>query len=146
MIFLTRTPVWSISSVKLNGIDVPLSDISIDNDKMGMIFRKHPFENTTFVMLWLRPFPLSYGARLWEITYDAGYDPPEGTVQDHPMPRDIQRATLEIARAIWTNRSTNPAVRTIKVGEASETREPASETGYLTAYAERLLQPWVRLS
>ena len=141
---LTRTPVTQIVSVELNGTPLDTSVFTIDDSRAGVVFNADVFSRTTYGKWYIERIDLWYGEKAWKITYDGGWDPPSVTAPADPMPRDIQRACIEISKMLWHSRNRDPSVVSVRIGEASETRIAGSSP--VPPFVKMLLDPWKRVA
>lgn len=130
-----NTPLLSISLLKLQDTVISSTNYEIKNDKAGLVQRKYGFDSTLIYRYYNVdgfPLPQNEARDLWSIQYKAGYQMPGSTASEvstaaKPLPKDIQRAAIELVKGTYFNRGWNPLVKSEKTGDSSQTMYTPSE-------------------
>ena len=100
-VILRAFPVLSISAATRNSDALDLLRIEVDNE--------------TGLAYWLdeRGNRCTWASGQYRLTFKAGYNLPEGDVDDEadPLPDDLQRGVLLLAASVWHGRSRDPSIR-----------------------------------
>lgn len=143
ILLLSRTPVRTLYGVKFQTKTVSMTDISIYDQDVGLIYRQTPFTSTMPIGRYINLYPLEYGKLDWEIEYDGGFDAVDASSPSFPLPKEIIRACTDIVKYWYLNRKTDNSVVSRKLGEASETRIQYNTTD-LPARTNIILDRWKR--
>lgn len=133
---LDRYPVKSVVSVSLDGSTIGSTEFSIQDPSAGVLYKEGTWTGTLHWRHNIERFHLSGEEKLdWLITYRAGYDPYDNTTASSlttaspDVPHDLSFAVRQLASINYYDVGQNPAVRSQRIGEASETRFDISKTG-----------------
>ncbi len=122
LLMVTRTPIESITSIKLNGSLVDSGSYSIEDAKAGLIYNESRWASTEQYTQYLTG-SVKPGAEAldYEVKYVAGYVMPE---DDSPtLPRSLQRIALDFTKGLWKLRKADPRVKNEKLGDWGATYE-----------------------
>jgi len=147
-LFLTRTPIVSVTSVTVDNAAVASDEWTIEDADAGFLLR-HDDGAPPAPEVWALPGMLQWGlsrARVKEsgsnnitIVYVSGYLlPGEGS---RTLPEDVERACIDTVKALYQGRKDSTRLKSQKVGDASEVIDIA--TG-LSPTSEMLLNCWRR--
>ncbi len=149
-LWLTRTPISSITSVTVNDSTVATDEYTIEDAEAGLLLR-HDDGSPPAPKVWALPGMLSWGlsrAPIREsgsnnitIVYVSGYLLPAEDNRD--LPEDIERACIDTVKALYQGRKDSGRIKSQKIGDAAETIN--LDTG-LSPNAELLLNPWRRMT
>ncbi len=149
-LWLTRTPISSITSVTVDNATVASDEYTIEDSEAGLLLR-HDDGSPPAPKSWALPGMLQWGlsrvpvkesgSNNITIAYISGYLLPSEDGRD--LPEDIERACIDTVKALYQGRKDSGRVKSQKIGDAAETIN--IETG-LSPNAELLLDPWRRLT
>ncbi len=131
-LMLTRTPVSSVIEVKYDGSTISSTKYAIDDAEAGIIFNEAGWTRTTLEAHYVERIVLSEGRRDWSFNYVGGYITPGGASTtssttsstiygERDLPRDIERACIDIVKTYFYRRESDPRIKSQRVGETSET-------------------------
>lgn len=116
---LSQIPVVSISSILFNNTTIATSSYDLDKET-GVLNRAVGWPSSDRSFSNIVPHPSGEGREYLKITYVAGYDTP-GSTATSTLPSDIERACIDLVKFWHDRRYNNPAVRSQRIGDASET-------------------------
>ena len=150
-LILSQRPVQSITSILKGDAEVTSTDYKLTNPKAGMVYSQYGWSWTAGLLTDLVQHVVP-GSELQEfsVEYVAGYVPSSSTSTELGVPRDIEAAVLEGAKAWYLGRKQNLNVTEKAVGDlriryandqvgggAQGRREPA-----LPSRVESMLDPY----
>ncbi len=142
---LSRTPIVSVATVARDG-EVIL-DFTIDDADAGQLRRDEggswPWSAGLAWNLTATPAPFSEEPR-FTVEYTAGYLLPEDVGRD--LPEDIERACIELVRAVFMASGRDPAVTREQLGDFSISFAQPGADGGLPPRVVTLLAPWRRFA
>jgi hypothetical protein len=115
---LDRTPVASVTSVTFDGSTVSSTQYFVDNAAAGTLYNRRGFKSTRIWQHNIEDYPLNEGVHDYSISYTGGYILPESTAGDQTLPRDLERACLDVIKTRFFSAQMNPAYKSEKVGDA----------------------------
>ena len=133
-LYLSRTPIVSITSVTLNNVLVASDEYTIDDEDVGKVIR-HDDGSPPSAKVWpLSSRPISGLSQLPQagsyannisIVYVSGYLLPceTGTT----LPKDIERAAMELVKLFFKRRKDDPSVRYEKIGDSAQSIEVSNQ-------------------
>ena len=116
-LILSRTPIISITHVKLDGTEVDSANYTIENADAGFIFREKSWSDTQLYTGDYVMRPSRFGKYDYEVKYEAGYVMPDesGTT----LPHDLQKACIDIVKSKYLSRQDHPNIAREEIGDAS---------------------------
>lgn len=148
-LYTTRTPIISITSITLNGTELSSDEYTLNDADIGQIIRHDDADVPSGVVWPLSNRPRS-GLSLhiqWgafanniSITYVAGYLLPAEDART--LPRDLERACIELVKMFFEKRTSDPSVRFEKIGDAAQAFEVNKQ---LPLTITMVLDRWVRI-
>ena len=129
-LFLTRTPVVTLTSVTLNNVLVPSDEYTLENADTGQVIH-HDDGAPPAAAVWplsARPSSglsqhVQWGsfANNISVVYVAGFLLP-GESQP-TLPNDLERACIELVKWFYERRKGDPSVRFEKIGDSAQALE-----------------------
>lgn len=145
-LFVSRGPVTTLHGITYgdDATVVPSSDYVLADDRMGMIRAKTGYWRNTSQVGGLQ-LDRYTGPQIpfYEVDYTAGY-------AAESIPSDLQRATLELCKALWFARDRDPYLESINVPDVisktwgSGAGRASMATGGMPPVVALLLKPYVR--
>lgn len=113
---LTHTPIKTINYIELDGSSIASTLYEVDDPEAGVVWKEGGFDHTVITRNFITAEPTRYGRRDWKVRYQAGYNLPGSTGRD--LPRNVERACIEIVKSWYSRRQQDGSVRREEVGDA----------------------------
>ncbi len=143
---VSRTPVTQIHAITCieDGSSVAATDYLVEDAGAGLIrHRQRPWERSVGQFVGLGGTALAGSAyRNFTVDYTGGYSLPSFAVENPSLPRDLERAVLEIIKGLYTGRQRDPSVKSedfdgvyrVNYAEATPPTLPPSAAEILRRY------------
>lgn len=148
-LYLTRTPVVTLTSITLNGTLLSTDEYTLNDADIGQIIR-HDDADVPSGVVWPLPNRPSSGlsqhiqwgsfANNISIVYVAGYLLPGE--DDRTLPEDLERVCIETVKWFFEKRTGDPSVRFEKIGDAAQAFEVNKQ---LPLTITMVLDRWTRI-
>lgn len=145
ILILERTPIVSISEIKFNGTTIGSTTYVIEDAEAGFLYREIGWTNTRIWTSHITAIPTRHTRHDWEIDYTAGYILPGSTEGASTLPKDIERACIDLSKSWFLGKDENPNVKSERTGDASETRYDVSKSFGMPPAITSILSRYVRL-
>jgi hypothetical protein len=143
---LSRTPVLEVDQVLFDCTTLGSTQFNIQDANAGILYKETRWQDTSFVTWNIEPYESGNRAELWEVHYKAGYVMPStGSTEARTLPRDLERACLEIVKSRYYARGRDPAIKAQFIEEAREYLFDNLGDGNLPGTAEKILVKYQRL-
>lgn len=124
-LLLTRRPLRSVTQIKLDGSTISTTTYEIDNKEASILFRTSGvWTSTLLARSFIERMSYGVGLRDWSVQYVAGYILPNSTAypgSTAALPDNIEEACVQTVKSWFLDRKNNPALKSEKIGDASET-------------------------
>lgn len=123
-LYLSRTPILSISSITLDGSTLNSSDYELD-DSAQYLYREDGWIWTASVQSAVRPQKIPFTEdKDFTVTYTGGYitqQQDDDAVGTRTLPYDIEDAALQMVTDRWRSQGRDRSIKAEKLGDASIT-------------------------
>lgn len=139
---LSYRPLRTLTWAQLDGTSVSSTTYEVDDAEAAIVWRERGWDHTVIFDNFITQRPTRFGRRDWSFRYQAGYILPGSTEGTRDLPKDIEKACIEIVKSWYLRQSQDPSVKREEVGEAMieyfdgtyETAVPKSSLDLLGPY------------
>lgn len=146
-LLMSRAPIVSVTSIAYDGTTIPATDYELAEPGAGLIYSPYGWQDTAQRYNGASLIPATESRRnLYTVVYVAGYILPSmvGTVD---LPADIEEACIELTRAFFSGRKTDPGIQSEQVPDVySVTYRDTSGGDGMPSQIADLLAPYRRIT
>lgn len=125
---LSRTPIISVSEVRLDGTVVDSTNYEIEDADSGFLFKETGWNSTTLYTGPFVPTPSRKFKYDWAVDYVAGYIMPGESGRNFPY--DLEKSCIDIVKYKFQSRSENPNISKEEIGDAAVWYSNKSNASY----------------
>lgn len=148
---VSRTPVNSLTAIAFDGSALDITQVTIDDSKVGLLARPGGWEWTAHTAPDTSGGGLPGTERLlYQVTYDGGwYTPKQESEAPNPtrtLPYDVEEACLEFVRELYHLKRRDPTVESERLLSWAATYRTGEDASGIPAGVRTLIDPYRRLT